>query len=135
MPESNRQRTLVEFAGAVTCARSAPEALTLCGTAIDAPGERLILTFLGIPDGEVPATVTSARVSSAGGQTYQLEGPTQRWTIRARALHVHRDVRVAFFQAVPPRRVPLGKRLFWRAVLRLAAHRSAVRVLVALRGR
>lgn len=31
----------------------------------------------------------------------------------------HEDVGAAVYAVIPPRRVPLGKRLFWRIVLRL----------------
>jgi len=32
---------------------------------------------------------------------------------------VHEDVGTAIYAVIPPRPVPLGKRLFWRLVLRL----------------
>lgn len=115
--------------------RTAGAALTLNGAALDAPAQRLVLTFTDVAPGDVPATVTGARVTVVDGQTYQLESPPEHWLIRARALHVHRDVRADFFQAVPPRRVPLAKRLCWRALLWLAARRSGLRLLGALRGR
>jgi hypothetical protein len=46
----------------------------------------------------------------------------------------HRDVRAAVFAAVPQRRAPLAKRLFWRLVLALARLPMGLRLLRRLRG-
>ncbi len=135
MSEPNRQHIVAQFTGAVICTCTAGAALTLSGAALDAPAQRLLLTFTGVASGDLPATVTDARVTAVDGQTYRLESGLEHWRIRARALHVHRDVQADFFRAVPPRRVPPGKRLFWRALLWLAARRSGLRLLGALRGR
>ena len=135
MPEPNGPHPVATFSGLVTCTRTSSAALTLSGAARDVPAERLVLTFTGVASCDVPATVTDARVTRVDGRTYRLESPPAHWLIRARALHLHRDVRAEFFRAVPPRRVPLGKRLFWRALLWLAARRSGLRLLGALRGR
>ncbi|MGC8518540.1 MAG: hypothetical protein ACP5P4_08425 [Steroidobacteraceae bacterium] len=135
MSDPSDQQVLAEFVGPVTCARVSAAALTLSGAALGAPAERLVLTFIGVTSDEVPATLAAARVTAVGGQVYRLESPPEHWMIRARALHMHRDVQTAFFQAIPPRHVPLVKRLIWRVVLRLAAHRSGLRLLAALRGR
>ena len=45
------------------------------------------------------------------------------------SLH-HEDVGAAIQAAIPPRRVPLGKRVFWRIVLGLL-HLSSGRALIA----
>jgi hypothetical protein len=54
--------------------------------------------------------------------------------IDARAVHVHREIATAFYGAIPPRRVPWTKRLFWGLVLGLAGSSWGKRVLLALRG-
>jgi hypothetical protein len=46
----------------------------------------------------------------------------------------HRDVRAAVFAAVPQRRAPLAKRLFWRLVLFLARFPAGLKLLQKLRG-
>jgi hypothetical protein len=46
---------------------------------------------------------------------------------------VHRDIAVPFYRAIPPRRVPLVKRIFWRVVLALAATRTGLALLRRLR--
>lgn len=134
MPVPQASDVLAVFAGSVTCQRHSA-GLTLRGiVAADEP-EGLILTFIGVTDEALPETLTGVRVRATGGQTYRLESAARDWTIRARAVHVHRDVGTAFYRAVPPRPAPLGKRLFWRTVLWLAARRSGLRLLRALRGR
>jgi hypothetical protein len=55
--------------------------------------------------------------------------------IEATSLHVHRDVGNAFYRAVPPRLVPLRKRLFWRVVLALAGTGAGKRLLLSIRRR
>jgi len=45
----------------------------------------------------------------------------------------HRDVREAVFAAVPQRRAPFGKRLFWRVVLFVAQFPLGLRLLKRLR--
>ncbi|MBU6378360.1 MAG: hypothetical protein KJS95_07475 [Gammaproteobacteria bacterium] len=47
---------------------------------------------------------------------------------------VHEDVGAAVFAAIPPRRVPLAKRLLWWLVLRLLASRTG-RAIIAARQR
>lgn len=47
----------------------------------------------------------------------------------------HRDMRAAVFAALPPRRAPLAKRVFWWAVLGLARFAVGRKLLLALRGR
>lgn len=46
----------------------------------------------------------------------------------------HRDVRAQVLAAVPPRRAPLSKRLFWRVVLFVARYPAGIRLLRRLRG-
>lgn len=47
----------------------------------------------------------------------------------------HRDVRAQVFAAVPQRRAPLGKRLFWRIVLLVARFPAGLGLLRRMRGR
>ncbi len=46
----------------------------------------------------------------------------------------HRDVRAEVFAAVPQRRAPLGKRMFWRLVLWLARTSTGLKLLRRIRG-
>jgi len=48
-------------------------------------------------------------------------------------VHLHREVAAQFYHAIPPRRAPWAKRMFWRTVLALGASRMGLRLLRALR--
>lgn len=125
------------FEGQVSCTRStgASRSLTLRGVSAGPSRERLIVSFVGVEGDEIPATLEAVRVVTLGARRYQLQSASGEWRIETRALHVHLDARQVFFRAVPPRPVPLGKRLFWRAVLLLARCRAGLRLLRVLSGR
>ena len=123
------------FRGRVTCSRT-PHALILAGPAADAGEERLILTLAtagspGSPD--LPECLADAAVLRLEGQRYRIDSGSREWVLDVSAVHVHRDVGSAFYRAVPPRRAPLRKRLFWRAVLALAHTSIGKRLLLAIR--
>jgi len=46
----------------------------------------------------------------------------------------HRDVRAEVFAAVPQRRAPIGKRVFWRVILFVARFPAGLKLLKRLRG-
>ena len=136
MSEPVSDRLVAAFEGPVRCTRhtGVSRGLTLSGgSAGHSPG-RLIVSFVGTDAAAIP-TLEAARVVQLGDRRYQVRSPSGAWLIEARALHVHRDVRQVFFGAVPPRPVPLGKRLFWQAILRLARRRAGLHLLRVLRGR
>ncbi len=137
MNESRTGNRIAAFCGTVRCTpeTGASPGLTLRGASAEDPAEHLILSFIGTSGAPLPATLDAPCVVAADAHCYRIESGPRRWLIQARALHLHRDVRAAFLQAVPPRRAPLGKRLFWRAVLWLARRRTGLRLLTALRGR
>lgn len=137
MSESRADGLIAVFCGTVRCTpeTGASPGLTLCGASADDPAERLILSFIATGGTELPALLDAPRVVAADAHRFRIESGPRRWLIQARALHVHRDVGAAFLQAVPPRRAPPGKRLFWGAVLWLARRRAGLRLLAALRGR
>lgn len=136
MSEPASDRLAAAFEGPVHCTRhtGATRGLTLSGVSAGHSPERLIVSFIGTDAADLP-TLEAARVVQLGARRYQVRSASGVWLIEARALHVHRDVRQVFFGAVPPRPVPLGKRLFWWAILRLARRRAGLRLLRALRGR
>jgi hypothetical protein len=135
--ESRTDGLIAEFCGTVRCTpeAGASPGLTLRGASADDRAEHLILSFIGASGAELPATLDAPRVVAAGAHCYRIESGPRRWSLQARTLHLHRDVGAAFLQAVPPRRAPLGKRLFWQSVLWLARRRAGLRLLAALRGR
>jgi hypothetical protein len=80
----------------------------------------------------VPEALEEARVEFLGDNRHRLTSGDKSWTLVG-AAHVHREVAGAFYQALPPRPVPLRKRLFWHLLLGLAANPLGRKLL--LRGR
>lgn len=120
------------FRGAVSCSRTA-NALILSGAAADSADDRLILTFVSASIPEIPQSLTAASVHAVGESHYRIASGSGDLFVEATSLHVHRDIGRAFYRAIPPRRVPLKKRLFWRTVLWLAGSSAGKRVLSSLR--
>jgi hypothetical protein len=126
---------VVRFAGTVTCARGAGAlGLTLSGASADPPGLPLAVGFAtGAPAG-LPAVLEDAVIEAPSPGTFRIASVAGSWTLSAPAAHVHREAALAFYRAIPPRPVPLGKRVFWRLVLALAGSRAGMALLRALRG-
>jgi hypothetical protein len=76
----------------------------------------------------LPPRLTRATVVSRDGG-WAIHADQGRFDLGAVRLFVHEDVSVQAARAVPPRPVPLGKRLFWRAVFALLATRAGRRWL------
>jgi hypothetical protein len=127
---------VARFAGTVTCARGAGAlGLTLSGTSLHPPGQPLAVGFAsGAPAG-LPAVLEDAVIAEPSPGTFRIASEAGSWTLSAPVAHVHREVGVAFYGAIPPRPVPPGKRVFWRLVLTLAGSRTGMALLRALRGR
>lgn len=137
MAEPRTDHLIAVFRGAVTCIRQSNPSptLTLHGISADAEDEALILSFRGEAPEDLPVALDAVSVLALEAGCYRIVSPPRQWLIWARALYVHRDVRRAFFEAVPERRAPLGKWLFWRVLLVLARSPAALRLLGRLRGR
>lgn len=140
MSEPSCDCLIVAFEGAVHCTRQTgvSSGQTLSGVSAGRSPERLIVSFVGADgaDGaDIPAALEAARVVRLGARRYQVLSASGAWLIETRTLHVHRDARQVFYRAVPPRPVPLGKRLLWRVILGLARRGAGRRLLQALRGR
>ena len=128
MPE-----VLLAFSGAVSCAGGAgPVGLTLQGAA-GAAGDVHTLGFSGCAPTDLPQSLAAPRVEVLGEGRYRIVSGGRTWLLSARAVHVSREVSAPFCRALPPRAVPLSKRLFWRAVLALAGSRAGLALLRALR--
>jgi hypothetical protein len=129
MPE-----VIVRLGGRISCQRgAAPLGLTLSGRTAAAPAEPVTLAFSGAAPAQLPATLTDALIERLDARRYRITSAQQVWDIEARALHVHIEVAGPFYAALPPRRVPLAKRLLWTALLALAASRAGLKLLAALR--
>ena len=55
----------------------------------------------------------------AGSGDWLLRSGEGEWVLHAARVFVHQDLGETFKAAIPPQRVPLGKRMFWGAVLLL----------------
>jgi len=125
---------VVRLSGSVRCRRgSAPLGLMLSGRAGAPPGEPATVAFSGAAPADFPATLTDAAIERLDARRYRITSAAQVWEFEADALHVHIEVARPFYAALPPRRVPLAKRLLWRVVLSLAASRAGLKLLAALR--
>jgi len=126
--------TLASFSGAVTCTRAAgvPE-LTLRGVSAGPAAAPTALAFSAAVSSELPERLQDAIIERVGSGQYRIRSAERAWLISAGAAHLHRDVGAQFYRAIPPRPVPLSKRVFWRAVLGLAASRAGLTLLRVLR--
>lgn len=134
MTDEPLSRPLAAFGGQVNCVRK-PDSLTLTGAAAGSEDERLIVTFINPTRTATPDCLAAAEVRALDEHHYRIITSARSWDIEAASVHVHRDIGSAFYRAIPPRPVPLKKRLFWRIVLALAGTRAGKRLLLSLRGR
>ena len=119
---SASEAPLAAFTGPVDCRRaeSGPIGLMLIGRSADRP-ERIWLAFEGVAPRDLPALIESATVQRTSAQHYQIASQERAWTLTAARVHLHRDVSAVFCAALPPRPVPLLKRLLWALGLIVAA--------------
>ncbi len=118
----------MRFTGSIECRRSSGVSnLTLVGC--DAAGRRVHFSLLGDVPADLPARLDAASVDCLEGQRYCIAADDRTWTVAAPRTYLHYDLTEAFYRAVPPRPVPLAKRLFWRLVLSAAASRIGRRWL------
>jgi hypothetical protein len=125
---------LASFRGEVHCERAdRMPGLTLEGKTREAPGEPTALAFSACAPADLPATLEEALVEHLGGRQYRISAATGSWVINASAVHLHREIAAQFYRAIPPRRAPWAKRVFWWAVLALAASRAGLALLRTVR--
>ena len=134
MTDEPVSRPLAAFLAPVNCRRRL-NALTLTGPAAGSQDERLIVTFIHPIPAATPDSLAAAEVRAIDEHHYRIITSARSWDIEAASVHVHRDIGSAFYRAIPPRPVPLKKRLFWRFVLALAGTRAGKRLLLSIRAR
>jgi hypothetical protein len=127
-------RTPLHFKGSVTCQRESagPLGLTLSGISPEHPGEVVHLAFSGGAPPELPHVLNDVHVERLEPHRYQVSSGGRSWSVTG-VPHLHRTVGRAFYAAVPPRPVPLRKRIFWRVALALASSAPGRAVLFRLR--
>jgi hypothetical protein len=123
---------LAAFRGQVACTRTA-NALILSGAAADSDDDRLILTLTSPSIPDIPDSLTAVILTAIDEHRYRIASESGDLVVEAVSLHVHRDIGRTFYRALPPRPVPLAKRIFWLLVLSLAGSRTGKRVLASLR--
>jgi hypothetical protein len=89
----------------------------------DTAGARVHLSLVGALPADLPARLGTASVDCIEAERYRISAGGRTWVVAAPRAYLHYDLSEAFYGAVPPRRVPLGKRLLWRLVLAAAASR------------
>jgi hypothetical protein len=126
---------LAQFQGAVECRRDSagPLPLTLTGHSAGLPGEPLRLAFAAAAPTDLPARLEDALIERTGPEQYRIASGGREWRLTARALHMHRDVGAAFYEAIPARPAPLTRRFLYRVLLALARSRLGLALLRASR--
>jgi hypothetical protein len=122
---------VVRFLGWISCRRDGegPLGLILVGRTKDRPDEAVQMAFACPAPIDVPEALEEATVERIGPRQWRLTSGGRSWTLEGVA-HIHREVAGAFYKALPPRPVPLRKRLFWRVMLGLAATSLGRRLLL-----
>ncbi len=113
---------VVRFLGWISCRRDGegPLGLILVGRTRDRPEETVQMAFACPAPVDLPEALEDAMVERFGPRQFRLASGDRSWALEGTA-HVHREVASIFYRALPPRPVPLRKRLFWRVMLALAA--------------
>ena len=134
MTAANPEPRVIRFRGRVSCGRGGegPLGLVLAGITEDRPDEAVHIAFSCPAPADLPAEMDGAKLELLGNKRHRLTSGGRSWDLQG-SVHVHREILTLFYQAIPPRPVPLRKRLFWRVMLGLAANPLARRLL--LRGR
>lgn len=114
---------LIVFRGAVECRgdTSGPLGLTLVGHATGEGEATVHLAFECAAPTDLPAVLHAPMIHGIAPGQYRITAGDRQWVVAARRAHLHRDVSLAFYRAVPPRPVPALKRLLWRIALAVAA--------------
>jgi len=128
---------LATFRGRVNCCRDSegPLGLTLIGRTVDHPDEKVLLAFSGRAPQALSEFLEGPTVDRIDEGRYRITSASQQWIVEATAAHLHREIATSFYRAIPPRRAPWSKHLFWRLVLAIAANPWGKRLLLALRRR
>src|SRR6185437_4238184 len=92
-------------------------------------GERTYVTLTVTAPADLPPRIDDGAVDVLEGGRCRVSMPGREWHLEARQLLVHRDVSGPFYAALPPRRVPIAKRLFYGLMLAAAGSSAGRRWL------
>lgn len=126
---------VAQFRGSVRCRRTpgGPLAFELSGHTAEPDEEQLTLAFTGEPPADLPETLSDALIEQSGAGEFRVISGARVWLVAARSVHAHRDVRAAFYRAIPPRPAPLMRRLLLRSSLTIAASALGLKLVRLLR--
>lgn len=122
MSDTTQHRPIlrVQFAGPVHCDVRATGRLRLRGN-LDARGSELAIVDIDLAGElhELPLTLHDAALhrESESGNAWRLRAGERSWDLSGSRVHVHYDLSAQARRLITPRAVPLGKRLFWSALL------------------
>jgi len=112
------QWRFMRLKGPIECRRTAAACVTLVGQT--ELGERAYLTLATPAPADLPARIDDGAVELLEGGRCRISMPGREWDLDAQQALLHRDVSAQFYAALPPRRVPLMKRVFFGLVLAIA---------------
>jgi hypothetical protein len=126
-------KRIARFRGGVSCRREEGVlGLTLIGRTTERPDETATLAFTGSAPGNMPEALEDATVEQLDTGRYRIWSGRREWIVSAGSAHLHREISTTFYRAIAPRPVPWSKRLFWRALLGLAANPVGRRLLLLI---
>jgi len=126
---------LTQFHGSVRCQpeSAGPLGLTLSGRSAQYPQQELEVAFAGAAPADLPPRLTDACIECDAPGEYRITAGGRSWRVSARSVHVHRDAGTPFYEAIPGRPAPLGRRVLFGAMLALARTRLGIALLRAAR--
>jgi hypothetical protein len=119
----------------VRVTRPAGGALRLRLAGHDGAGHEVAVDFAEPRAPALPELLHEVRIELRARGAWRILAREGAIEVAAASAHVHSDRSAEVMAAVPPRRAPLSKRLFWRLVLALAASGCGRRLLITLRSR
>jgi hypothetical protein len=112
-----------------------PLNLILLGQEVGTVANATEVAFAGAA-GEVPDDLEYAELDvTDASRVWSVRTARGEFVVRARSLHLHRDVSVAVRALLPRQSAPLARRLAWRWLPALASSAVGRRLLIAARRR
>jgi hypothetical protein len=113
--------------GPIECRSTAAACVTFVGQT--ERGERAYVTLAVPAPADLPARIDDGAVDLLEGGRCRVSMAGREWHLDSRQLLVHRDASGPFYTALPPRRVPLAKRLLYGLMLVVAGSPAGKRWL------
>jgi hypothetical protein len=108
----------VRLKAPIECRRTAAACVTFVGQTEG--GERAYVTLAVPAPADLPPRIDDGAVELLDGGRCRVSMAGRVWHLDSRQVMVHRDVSGPFYTALPPRPVPLAKRLLYGLILAVA---------------